>query len=168
VRVAAFGCEGCDPEEDEGGVVERLVSGDLEVVLPARRMGYSSARYGTKVRHKAENALRLLEIERDWIAVGVELDVGGNLLAIDGDGFLVGRPLCRLALWGRILCGLAVCGVAVVCLVRSGRGTCAGCRRDGKDQKRRRRIGKCGLSRCLRRNNQCHGGSLLRGRDQRR
>ena len=39
VGVDAFRGQRGDAEEDEGGVVEGLTSGDLEVVLPARRMG---------------------------------------------------------------------------------------------------------------------------------
>ncbi len=72
--VDAFGGEGCDAEEDEGGVVEGLAGGDLEVIFPGRRRGDCTAGDGAEVGHEAEDALGLSAAEGDGIAVGVQLD----------------------------------------------------------------------------------------------
>ena len=71
VGVDAFGGDGGKSEEEEGGVVQGLVGGDFEVVLPARGRWFGAAADGAEVGHEAEDALRLLMAQWDRVAVGV-------------------------------------------------------------------------------------------------
>lgn len=68
VGVHALGRQGSKTEEDEGGVVEGLVIGDCEVVLPTGGRWFGTAGDSAEVRHQAEDALWLPSFERDRIA----------------------------------------------------------------------------------------------------
>lgn len=70
--IEAFGGDGGEAEKDEGGVIECLMAGDGEVVLPAGSMGLGAGGDGAEVRHEAEDALGLLAFERDGIAISIE------------------------------------------------------------------------------------------------
>ena len=72
----AFAGEGGETEEDEGGIIRRLVGGDGEVVSKAERVGGDSAGDGAEIGHEAENAFRLLMLQRHGVAVGVAIDLG--------------------------------------------------------------------------------------------
>ena len=71
MRVKTFSGEGGQAEEDEGRVVGSLVSGDLEVIVPAGGMRRGAAGDGAEVGHEAKDALGLLSVERDGISVRV-------------------------------------------------------------------------------------------------
>jgi len=73
--VQGFGGEGGEAEKDEGGVVERLVGGDGEVVFPAGRVGLGSAGDGAEIGHEAEDALGLAPFE----GMGLPLASTGSL-----------------------------------------------------------------------------------------
>src|ERR1700684_715347 len=96
--VQAFGAEGGEAEKEEAGVIEGLMGGDAEVVLPAGRMDGSTGGHGAAVGHEAEDDGGLLAIEGDGVAVGVEGKVGGGVLA---GGFAVVVLRCG----GRIVGG---------------------------------------------------------------
>ena len=74
MRVQAFGGEGRKTEEEEGGVVKGLVGGDVEVVLPTGWMDLGAGGDGAEVGHEAEDAVGLLELEGDGVAVLVDVD----------------------------------------------------------------------------------------------
>ncbi len=73
VRVEAFGGDGGEAEEEEGGGVEGLAGGDMEVVLPAGGVDGGAGGDGAVVGQDAEDALGLAPIERDGVAVGVDV-----------------------------------------------------------------------------------------------
>ena len=71
VLVEAFGGDGGEAEEEEGGVVECLVGGDVEVVLPAGGRGAGTCGDGAEVGHEAEDAGGFLAVKRDGISLSV-------------------------------------------------------------------------------------------------
>ena len=79
--VHPLGGERSEAEKDEAGVVEGLVGGDVEVIFPPERVRGDPGGYGAEVGHEAEDALRLLVLQRDGIAVGVAIDLGCGLRA---------------------------------------------------------------------------------------
>ena len=87
--VKTFGGEGSQAEENEGRVVGSLAGGDPEVIVPAGRMRRGAAGDGAEVGHKAKDALRLLSVEWDGIAINVQRKVRagrGVRVAMPGAG----------------------------------------------------------------------------------
>ncbi len=79
VLVEAFGGDGGEAEEEEGGVVECLVGGDVEVVLPAGGRGAGACGDGAEVGHEAEDAGGLLTFEGDGVSVRVLRNGSGGI-----------------------------------------------------------------------------------------
>ena len=73
--VKTFGGEGGQAEENEGRVVGGLAGGNLEVIVPAGRMRCGAAGHGAEVGHEAKDALWLLSVEWDGIAINVQRKV---------------------------------------------------------------------------------------------
>ena len=73
--VKTFGGEGGQAEENEGRVVDGLAGGNLEVIVPAGRMRRGAAGDGAEVGHEAKDALRLLSVEWDGVAINVHRKV---------------------------------------------------------------------------------------------
>jgi hypothetical protein len=72
--IEAFGGEGGETKKDETGVVEGLMAGDGEVVLPSGGMRLGACGDGAEVGHEAEDALWLLALEWNGIAIGIKGD----------------------------------------------------------------------------------------------
>src|ERR1019366_381502 len=105
--VHAFCAERGQAEEDEAGVVEGLMGGDVEVIAPPERVWGDPGGYGAEVGHEAENALGLLVLQRDGIAVAVAIDLGHRLR---GGGALSGGG-AEEKLRGRVGEGRTGCGL---------------------------------------------------------
>ncbi len=73
VRVEAFGGDGGEAEEEKGGGVEGLAGRYMEVVLPAGGVDGGAGGDGAVVGEDAEDALGLTAVERDGVAVGVDV-----------------------------------------------------------------------------------------------